>query len=89
MSDQDPPTKSPIAGLKFNSTGRDDTSTDILVPEVDSRSRGRRTLMIVAIVVMVLAVFLVSIARNPIDWNSLFEQGPDKSFGPSGERKVD
>ncbi|MFM7320718.1 MAG: hypothetical protein ACKO5K_04240 [Armatimonadota bacterium] len=85
----DPPAKSSIAGLKFNSTGRDDTSTDILVPEVDARSKSRRTAMIVGIVVMVVAVMIVSFARNPIKWESLLEQGPDKSFGPSGERKVD
>ena len=90
MPDQDESSpKSGLTGLKFNSTGRDDTSTDILVPEVDARSRARRTSMIVGIVVLVVAVLAVSFVRNPIKWESLFEQGPDKSFGPSGDRKVD
>jgi len=58
--------KSSLAGLRFNATGRDDTSTEILVPKEDPRVRSRRIGLIVLIAVAGFVGIYVSFLRNPI-----------------------
>jgi len=69
---------SSLAGLRFNSTGRDDTSTDILVPKEDAGVRSRRIVLIAVIAVTALAGIYVSYLRNPITMADLMgkQEGP-------------
>ena len=70
--------KSTGVGFKFNSTGTDDTSTEILEPQVDSAAKTRRLLLIAVIAVAILGMLGVSFLRNPISMDDLFgrRKGP-------------
>ncbi len=76
--DPQKPAGSSLTGMKFNSTGRDDTSTDILVPKEDAGVRSRRIGLIAVILLAVVVGVYVSYLRNPISWDELMgkQEGP-------------
>lgn len=61
-------------GFKFNSTGTDETSTDIIEPKVDNETRTRRAILIGAILLAVVGMLVVSFARNPISLDDLLNR---------------
>lgn len=67
-------------GFKFNSTGTDDTSTEIIVPQIDARSRMRRTALIGFVVCALVALLYVSFVRNPITRGDLFGNQERRAF---------
>jgi hypothetical protein len=54
-------------GFKFNSTGSDDTSTEILTAQIPARDRARRTLLIAVIVVGMIAALGISFVRSGLN----------------------
>lgn len=76
-------------GFKFNSTGTDETSTDIIEPKVDSETRTRRALLIGAILVAVVGLLLVSFIRNPVTLDDLLNRRKGPIFQPPTERRAE
>lgn len=69
-------------GFKFTSTGRDDSTTEILKPRLTPAVKRRNAIGIAVVIVLVLAICVYSYLKNPI--NPLETQhGP--AFAPGAQ----
>lgn len=84
MSDsrQKPGSTESSLGFKFTSTGRDDSTTEILKPRVDPAIQRRKAIGIAIVIVLVLAICAYSYWKNPI--NPL-ESQHGRAFAPGAE----
>lgn len=71
MAEQSEPPKPTSFGPAFNATGRDDTSTEILTPQMDPAVRARRGALIAALILVVGVMLVYSYLRNPINPNEM------------------
>ena len=85
MSNNDP-VKSGLNLPKFNSTGTDDTSTDIITPKIDKATFGRRVMLISLLAITVIGMLIAALARTPI--GDVLRSGGDSKFA-APEHRVD
>ena len=85
MSNNDP-VKSGLNLPKFNSTGTDDTSTDIITPKIDKATFGRRVMLISLLATTVIGMLSAALVRTPI--GDVLRSGGDSKFA-APEHRVD
>jgi hypothetical protein len=88
-SSNKPDSGSSLSGLKFNSTGREDTTVEVMKVQRDPAA-GKRTLAIIAVVVLGLTVLgVLSFQRSGLKIGDALNQNSGHGFGdhqtPTGE----
>ncbi len=85
MSNNDP-VKTGLNLPKFNSTGTDETSTEIITPKIDKATFGRRVVLISLLAITVIGMLIAALARTPI--GDVLRSGRDGKFA-APEHRVD
>jgi len=85
MSKNDP-VKSGLNLPKFNSTGTDETSTEIITPKIDKETFGRRVVLISLLAVTIIGMLIAALARTPI--GDVLRSGGDSKFA-APEHRID
>jgi ABC-type branched-subunit amino acid transport system permease subunit len=85
MSNNDP-VKSGLNLPKFNSTGTDDTSTEIITPKIDKATFGRRVVLISVLAITVVGMLIAALVRTPI--GDVLRSGGDGKFA-APEHRID
>jgi hypothetical protein len=74
-------TGSSLSGLKFNSTGREDTTVEVMKTQRDPAA-GKKTLAVIAVILFGLAALgALSFQRSGLKIGEIFEQDHGASFG--------
>jgi ABC-type branched-subunit amino acid transport system permease subunit len=85
MSKNDP-VKSGLNLPKFNSTGTDDTSTELITRKIDKATIGRRVVLISLLAITVIGMLIAALVRTPI--GDILRAGGDGKFA-APEHRVD
>lgn len=78
-----------LSGLKFNSTGREDTTVEVMKIQRDPAA-GKKRLAVAAVVVLGLtALGALSFQRSGLKISEIFSKNSEASFGSPGDHPVD
>ncbi len=78
-----------LSGLKFNSTGREDTTVEVMKTQRDP-GKARRTLAIVAVVLVGLAALgALSFQRSGLTIGEVFQSESKDSFGSHTQQQTE